>query len=367
MPTRALRPSVAEVAVIRTVIMPLFNGARDLGRSLPSLVQSTGAPWRLLAIDDGGTDDGPLILQRAAWDDERITLLETGGTERAVDRHAESAATGPLTSSAAPSKRMSVGPSIARNLGLAAADGDWIVYLDADDEFLPDYLATIERWANKADVLFFGYDFVEHGPPVPTDESDRDPSLPRGANAPRSPGVEPSPPGMVMASTETPDFGRRRSTQPKEWDPAPHAAEFFLKNLSVPLGVAHRRSLIDRVGGFDPLCWQAEDWDLWKRFARAGAEIVYVPAKSGVYHIHPNSRSRKPRLTEPQRLHYVRNRIARRAIYHPAPDSPILVSVPKPLPSNQAPSLAFCSRHSLLDPFSGAALATRRWVSLAGF
>jgi GT2 family glycosyltransferase len=203
---------------------------------------------------------------------------------------------------------------LARNLGLAAADGDWIVYLDADDEFHADYLATIERWADKADVLFFGYDFVEDGATAPTDESDRDPSLPRGADAPRSPGEEPTSPGDLMASAETPDSGHRRSTQPKEWDPAPHAAQFFLRNLSVPLGVAHRRSLIDRVGGFDPLCWQAEDWDLWKRFARAGAEIVYVPAKSGVYHIHPNSRSRKPRLTEPQRLHYVRNRIARRAI-----------------------------------------------------
>lgn len=107
--------------------MPLFNGAADLRRSLPSLLRATEPSWRLVAIDDGSTDDGPLILQRAAWDDERITLLETGGTEPATDRHAESAATAPLTScaalsdaeyaageplpsSAAFSKRMSVGP-----------------------------------------------------------------------------------------------------------------------------------------------------------------------------------------------------------------------------------------------------------------
>ena len=63
---------------LATVLMPLHNAARDLRRSLGSLVRSSRAHWRLFAIDDGSPDDGPLILQRAAWDDDRISLLETG-------------------------------------------------------------------------------------------------------------------------------------------------------------------------------------------------------------------------------------------------------------------------------------------------
>jgi GT2 family glycosyltransferase len=73
------------------------------------------------------------------------------------------------------------------------------------------------------------------------------------------------------------------------------------QNVSSPLGVAHRRDLLDSVGYFDESIDILEDWDLWKRFARAGAQFVYVPSKSGLYHLRPDSLSSTGRIRSRER------------------------------------------------------------------
>ena len=78
----------------------------------------------------------------------------------------------------------------------------------------------------------------------------------------------------------------------RTWQPAELYPRLFERNLATPLGVAHRRSLLERVGLFqESLPGVEEDWDLWKRFAAAGASFLFVPRKSGRYHIRPGSRS----------------------------------------------------------------------------
>ena len=52
--------------------------------------------------------------------------------------------------------------------------------------------------------------------------------------------------------------------------PAPFREILFATNLATPLGVAHRRDLALRVGGFDEELWVLEDWDLWRRMGREG-------------------------------------------------------------------------------------------------
>jgi hypothetical protein len=54
-----------------------------------------------------------------------------------------------------------------------------------------------------------------------------------------------------------------------------------------------RRSLVEKVGGFDPRLVVCEDWDLWQRIARAGARFGTIPEVLAFYRMRPGSVSRK--------------------------------------------------------------------------
>ncbi len=152
------------------------------------------------------------------------------------------------------------GQAAARNTALRAARGGWLAYLDNDDEFYPGHLAAVAGNASAGDVLVFRYDQFDERP-------------------------------------RSGSFGRMW-----EWDPAAHRHRFPADNVFVPLGVAHRRELIDRTGGFDETLVVDEDTDLWRRFAAAGAAFAFRAEKSGLYHIRAASQSRLRRLPDATRL-----------------------------------------------------------------
>jgi glycosyltransferase involved in cell wall biosynthesis len=141
------------------------------------------------------------------------------------------------------------GPSAARNEGLRNSAGSLVTYLDHDDKYYRGYLEQVDRLGDRADVFVFGYDRVR-------------------------------------------DDGACRS-RIRTWVPVVHHRHLFSRNIATPLGVAHRRELIDRVGGFDERLRYQEDWDLWKRFACAGARFLYPPARSGLYHARADRLSRE--------------------------------------------------------------------------
>jgi glycosyltransferase involved in cell wall biosynthesis len=145
------------------------------------------------------------------------------------------------------------GPSAARNVALLQAGGDMITYLDCDDEYYPEYLSYVEHFRDRGDVLVFCYDVIDEA-------------------------------GVIL--------GAGRVTT---WDPSCVRCFLMHANVACPLGVAHRRELLERVGYFDESLFVLEDWDLWKRFALAGAEFLFLPLKSGIYHIRPDSQSRTGR------------------------------------------------------------------------
>lgn len=212
-----------------SVVMPVFNGARFLDRSVAS-VQSQGfADWELIAVDDCSTDGSYAWLCRYAASDPRVRPFQL-----------------PANS----------GPSAARNLALRYCRGQMIAYLDCDDEYYPDYLDWVYRCRSKADVLVFAYDAVDDD-------------------------------GVFLRPGEV-----------RTWDPAIVRSFLLHRNVACPLGVAHRRDLLEKVGLFDETISILEDWDLWQRCALAGAEFIYLPVRSGLYHIRGDSLSRTERVPE---------------------------------------------------------------------
>jgi len=103
--------------VVVSVVVPYLNQERYLAEAIQSVQAQSFSDWELLLVDDGSTDRGPEIAARCAETDRRIRLL----------KHAEMG---------------NRGVSASRNLGMSRAVGSLIAFLDGDDTFLPDKLAT---------------------------------------------------------------------------------------------------------------------------------------------------------------------------------------------------------------------------------
>lgn len=112
-----------------SVIIPVYNGERYLSDCLRSVLAQCHEHLELLVIDDGSTDGTPAILEDFSARDPRIIRLQTN--------HA--------------------GASAARNAGIAKAQGEWIIFVDADDQLLsPCLLEAIAGCTESAvDVVTF--------------------------------------------------------------------------------------------------------------------------------------------------------------------------------------------------------------------
>jgi succinoglycan biosynthesis protein ExoO len=100
-----------------SVVMPLFNKASHVAAALDSVFAQTHAPHEIIVIDNGSTDGGREIV--AQLPDPRIILLDLPTP-------------GP-------------GGYAGRNVGIRAATGNWIAFLDADDLWTPHHLADIAQ------------------------------------------------------------------------------------------------------------------------------------------------------------------------------------------------------------------------------
>ncbi len=96
-----------------SVIIPLYNKENEVERAIKSVLAQTVQDFELIVINDGSTDKGPDKVR--ANQDRRIKIIDQSNS----------------------------GVSAARNRGIEAASGDFIAFLDADDEWEIDHLETI--------------------------------------------------------------------------------------------------------------------------------------------------------------------------------------------------------------------------------
>jgi glycosyltransferase involved in cell wall biosynthesis len=93
--------------------MPLYNKAQEVCRAIQSVLNQSVADFELIVVNDGSTDNGPEIVRR--YSDPRIRVFD----------------------------QENAGVSEARNTGIRKAGAELVAFLDADDEWLPDFLETI--------------------------------------------------------------------------------------------------------------------------------------------------------------------------------------------------------------------------------
>lgn len=100
-----------------SLIIPTYNRAYILWKTIQSVQSQALTDWELLIVDDGSTDDTKKLIREFQCDPRISYFAKNNG-----------------------------GASSARNIGLKHALGEIITYVDSDDQIFPDYLATAEKY-----------------------------------------------------------------------------------------------------------------------------------------------------------------------------------------------------------------------------
>jgi glycosyltransferase involved in cell wall biosynthesis len=115
-----------------SIVIPLYNKEHQIANTLQSVFGQTFTDFEIIIVDDGSTDNSSSVV--SSINDTRIRLIHQNNA----------------------------GVSVARNRGIAEAHGEFVAFLDADDEWKPDYLATqvklVEEYP-QCDIFATNYEF----------------------------------------------------------------------------------------------------------------------------------------------------------------------------------------------------------------
>lgn len=111
-----------------SIVMPVYNAAKFLDYSIPSVISQTYKDLELIVVDDASTDDSYVIMQRYAQLDSRVKVFSIPHVD---------------------------GPKPTRDYAIQLAQGNWIVSIDADDVVDIDFIEKL--WQRHLET---GADFV---------------------------------------------------------------------------------------------------------------------------------------------------------------------------------------------------------------
>lgn len=119
-----------------SIVIPTYNRADLIGLTLDSVLAQTFGNLEILVVDDGSKDDTAAVVGR--FTDPRLRYYPKENAERGV----------------------------ARNYGLDRAQGEYVIFLDSDDRFHPEHLATLHakiQELGQPNFIATKYDFDRNG------------------------------------------------------------------------------------------------------------------------------------------------------------------------------------------------------------
>lgn len=203
-----------------SVIIPAFNRAHLLSRAIQSVINQTFQDFEIIIVDDASTDKTEDVVK--SFKDNRIIYLWNNRNQ---------------------------GSNASRNIGLKHASGEFIAFLDSDDEWLPEKLdkqLNVFKSHNKnIGLVSTGYS---------NDEKPFEPVIPKYR-------------GYILKELLIRDC---------------------IGTMSTPL---IRKKCFDIVGVLDESMLASQDWDMWIKIAQF-YEIDFTPDILSKYHHQPDSISK---------------------------------------------------------------------------
>lgn len=116
-----------------SVVIPVYNAEKCIGDTIASIRSQSYSNWEIILVDDGSTDKSLEIMK--TLESENIHILKGNGGSAAL----------------------------ARNMGIEAAKGRYIAFLDADDLWDPEKLTKQLQFMKENDAAFSftGYEFAD--------------------------------------------------------------------------------------------------------------------------------------------------------------------------------------------------------------
>lgn len=209
-----------------SIIIPCYNHGKFLSDCLNSITNQNFTGWEAILVNDGSTDDTEEIVKDLIKEESRIKYIY----------------------------QENQGLSASRNTGMAAAKGEYLVFLDADDWLFPDCLKTYSNFLREnpeSKLLRCGYAYWDH---------------PKGRKYHTH---YPVGDGLIYPTVLTQNIGPCHS-------------------------VLIRRDFAESLGGFDNSLKSCEDWDFWICAGKMGARIDSISETLVAYRYVPHSMSRNP-------------------------------------------------------------------------
>lgn len=218
-----------------SILVPCFDSATTVARAVESALAQTTPAHEVIVCDDGSHDRPESALEPVR---DQITVL----------------------------RKRNGGGASALNHALAAATGDFVAILDADDVYDPERIAAI------------------------------------GAAAAARPDLD-----IVTTDAWLDQDGRRIGTYSGANPFAVSGQRSAILETCFPGGwPAVRRARLLEIGGFDESYRVAYDWECWLRLILGGSSVGMVDAPLMTYHVHEGSLSADKVLSLQERLRLLR-------------------------------------------------------------
>lgn len=200
-----------------SVIIPCYNHGDFILEAVDSVKHQSFLAYEIIVVDDGSTEPGTLEILSGLYEKGDVKLIQ----------------------------QQNAGVSSARNSGIAHADGEYILPLDADDRISQGFLLQAVA------------------------EMDRDVNT-----------------GIVYGHTEL--FGDKQGL----WVKPEFALQDMLFENLIVVSALFRKADWERVGGFrEEMVYGWEDWDFWLSIIGLGRRVARLDIVSLHYRILPESRS----------------------------------------------------------------------------
>ena len=232
-----------------SIIIPTYQRSNKLKKTLSSVLAQSFTNYEILVMDDGSTDNTREIV--SSFNDSRINYNWQQNTG---------------------------GPAKPRNDGIKIAKGDWIAFLDDDDEWTKDKLSEISKKINdEIDFIYHDYTSITSNTNLKENKSE-----------------------LVKSNI---------LKSPKFFD-------LLLNGNNIGIStVVVRKKILLKVGGFNENVKMSPcaDYNTWLKIARITEKFFYAPKNLGFYNIDDHNMSNQDmtvskRLAVEEFLHNITNK-----------------------------------------------------------